>query len=55
MKETFLKLCKLWSFLSFCVWSGTYTKAVDTCRMIEDVAKGHPVLNFMAMHFYAFF
>lgn len=55
MKEMFVALCDLYSFLSFCQWNGNYVKAVDTARQIDEIAKGHKVLNFFARHLYPFF
>lgn len=55
MRETFLALCNLWSFLSYCQWVGNYTKAVDAAKQIDEIAKNHKVLNFFARHLYPFF
>lgn len=55
MRETFLALCNLWSFLSYCQLVGNYTKAVDTAKQIDEIAKNHKVLNFFARHLYPFF
>lgn len=55
MKETFVALCKLWSFMSFCLWTGNYRKAVNTEKKIDEISKNHKVLNFIAMHLYPFF
>ena len=55
MKKRFLNLCKLWSFVSYCEWCGDYPKAVNTCRMIDETAKGHAVLNFFAKWLHCFF
>ena len=55
MRETFVALCNLWSFMSFCLWAGNYRKAEDTEKQIDEIAKKHKVLNFFAMHLYPFF
>lgn len=55
MKETFVALCNLWSFISYCQWVGNYPKAVDTAKQIDEIAKNHKVLNFFARHLYPFF
>lgn len=53
--KAFKELCWLWEYLSFCEWDGTYTKAVDTAKRIEEIAKDHPVLNFFARWLHPFF
>lgn len=55
MKETFVALCNLWSFLSYCQWAGNYPKAIDTAKQIDEIAKNHKVLNFFAKYLYPFF
>ena len=55
MKETFIVLCKLWSFMYCYQLTGKYTKAVDTAKQIDEIAKNHKVLNFFAKHFNQFF
>lgn len=55
MREIFLALCDLWSFMSFCLWVGNYPKAVDTAKQIDEIAKNHKVLNFFAKYLYPFF
>lgn len=55
MKETFVNLCDLYSFLSFCQWNGNYPKIVDTAKEIDEIAKNHKMLNFFAKYLYPFF
>lgn len=55
MKETFVTLCNLYSFMSYCQLVGSYTKAVDTAMQIVEIAENHKVLNFFAKHLYKFF
>ena len=55
MKVTFIALCYLWSFLYYCQWVGNYTKAIDTAKQIDEIAKNHKVLNFFAKHLHMFF